>query len=193
MLAESMRKRIGWLVFQVLSVATGAFGQSDPRAKLEATFARTVRPFLATHCVTCHGSKQPAAQMDLSGFTSMAALTRISHRHAESAGTGGTGRGIFAGRGSSQEKRASNCPAGRPCQGAEMPWRGRNCEKGPFANEAPPFVTRPTISISVLRAAACFVSNAVVRRPAKTDSVAESSRPIAPTLAAPKSAPAPRS
>ncbi|MBM3765653.1 MAG: hypothetical protein FJW32_09690 [Acidobacteria bacterium] len=83
MLAESMRKRIGWLVFQVLSVATGAFGQSDPRAKLEATFARTVRPFLATHCVTCHGSKQPAAQMDLSGFTSMAALIQDGRRWSQ--------------------------------------------------------------------------------------------------------------
>ena len=78
-----MRKRTRWLAFLVLSTATGAFGQSDPRAKLEATFARTVRPFLATYCVTCHGSKQPAAQMDLSGFTSMATLIQDGRRWSQ--------------------------------------------------------------------------------------------------------------
>jgi mono/diheme cytochrome c family protein len=67
--------------------ATAAFGvaqgQQDARAQLEARFAQTVRPFLATYCVTCHGKQQPTAQLDLGAFTTMAALMQDGHRWSQ--------------------------------------------------------------------------------------------------------------
>ena len=55
-------------------------GQEDVRVALEGQFSRTVRPFLETYCISCHGPQRPAAQMDLSGFTTMAALMQDSRR-----------------------------------------------------------------------------------------------------------------
>lgn len=43
------------------------------RAELEQRFAGTVRPFLQTYCISCHGKEQPQAQLDLASYTSMAA------------------------------------------------------------------------------------------------------------------------
>ncbi|MCC2668399.1 MAG: hypothetical protein K0Q72_870 [Armatimonadetes bacterium] len=43
------------------------------RAELEQRFATTVRPFLQTYCVSCHGKDKPQAQLDLTTYTSMAA------------------------------------------------------------------------------------------------------------------------
>jgi mono/diheme cytochrome c family protein len=58
-------------------------GQEDVRAELEGGFTRTVRPFLKTYCINCHGREQPAAQMDLSGFTTMAALMQDGRRWSQ--------------------------------------------------------------------------------------------------------------
>src|SRR6266566_2297235 len=41
---------------------------------LERRFAETVRPFLASYCVGCHGGATPAAQFDLRPYTTMAAV-----------------------------------------------------------------------------------------------------------------------
>ena len=61
-----------------------AGAQQDRRAELDGEFFRTVRPFLATYCVGCHGPRQPpAAQMDLSGFTTMAALMQDGRRWSQ--------------------------------------------------------------------------------------------------------------
>jgi hypothetical protein len=58
-------------------------GQEDGRAALDREFTRTVRPFVATYCLSCHGSRQPAAQLDLSGFTSMSALLQDGRRWSQ--------------------------------------------------------------------------------------------------------------
>lgn len=47
-----------------------------PAADLERRFTATVRPFLQTYCVSCHGKNQPQAQLDLSSWTGMAAVAR---------------------------------------------------------------------------------------------------------------------
>ncbi len=57
--------------------------QGDARAHLESQFSGAVRPFLETYCITCHGSREPAAQMDLSGFTTMAALMQDGRRWSQ--------------------------------------------------------------------------------------------------------------
>src|SRR5450432_4322356 len=50
---------------------------ADPaNSDLERRFAQTVRPFLATYCVACHGGASPAAQFDLRPFTTLAAVVR---------------------------------------------------------------------------------------------------------------------
>ena len=36
-------------------------GDNDPGHE----FTETVRPFLTTYCITCHGGEKPAAQLDL--------------------------------------------------------------------------------------------------------------------------------
>ncbi len=64
----------------VLSVVRG---QEDRRAELEGEFTQTVRPFLETYCISCHGRQEPAAQMDLSGFTTMASLVQEGRRWSQ--------------------------------------------------------------------------------------------------------------
>ena len=74
----------GCLLFLTATAVPGMpGGQADVRAELEGQFTRTVRPFLETYCITCHGQQRPAAQMDLSGFTTMAALMQDGHRWSQ--------------------------------------------------------------------------------------------------------------
>ena len=76
-----------WAGFFFILAATAVLsvvrGQEAARAELEGEFARTVRPFLETYCITCHGPQGPAAQMDLSGFTTMAALMQDGRRWSQ--------------------------------------------------------------------------------------------------------------
>ena len=57
--------------------------QEKGRAKLEGDFTRTIQPFLTTYCIACHGQQQPAAQLDLSGFTTMAAIMQDGRRWSQ--------------------------------------------------------------------------------------------------------------
>ncbi|MFL5341222.1 MAG: DUF1592 domain-containing protein [Gemmataceae bacterium] len=45
-------------------------------ADLDGGFRDTVRPFLQTYCVSCHSGKKPKGELDLSAYTSAAAVTR---------------------------------------------------------------------------------------------------------------------
>jgi hypothetical protein len=67
------------LAAAALCVVRGQEGGAD----LEREFARNVRPFLQTYCISCHGGQQPAAQLDLSGFRTMAALMKDGHRWSQ--------------------------------------------------------------------------------------------------------------
>ena len=49
-------------------------------ADLNRRFTETVRPFLTTYCVACHGGAKPTAQLDLNAYTSMAAVVRDEPR-----------------------------------------------------------------------------------------------------------------
>src|SRR3954471_11050708 len=69
-----------FLGLAVTAVPSVLRGQGDVRVTLERQFSRTVRPFLETYCIGCHGQQRPAAQMDLSGFTTMAALMQDGRR-----------------------------------------------------------------------------------------------------------------
>jgi hypothetical protein len=67
------------LVFPAVSL----LAQVDSRTSLETTFSRNIRPFVSTYCVTCHGPRQPAAQLDLSAFTSMTSLLQDGRRWSQ--------------------------------------------------------------------------------------------------------------
>src|ERR1700760_4208491 len=54
--------------FVVLPMA----GATSP---LEQQFEQTVRPFVAKNCIGCHSGKMPAAQFDLTSYTSLDQVT----------------------------------------------------------------------------------------------------------------------
>jgi hypothetical protein len=81
-----MGRRTDRLMLLLLAAAAAvgvARGQDPVRAGLESRFAGTVRPFLETYCINCHGQQRPAAQLDLSGFTTMAAFMRDGRRWSQ--------------------------------------------------------------------------------------------------------------
>jgi len=82
--SDWIRETARWASFGLALAATAAFfaarGQDSHRAELADEFSQTVRPFLETYCISCHGGGQPAAQMDLSGFTSMNGLMEDGRR-----------------------------------------------------------------------------------------------------------------
>ena len=61
----------------------GACLQLRAAPPLEDQFAQTARPFLQTYCISCHGAKQPAAQLDLSAFTTLPALLQDGRRWSQ--------------------------------------------------------------------------------------------------------------
>ena len=54
--------------------APGAAPTSAADAALVHDFDHTVRPFLSTYCVSCHGGAKPEAELDLSAVTSVAGV-----------------------------------------------------------------------------------------------------------------------
>jgi hypothetical protein len=73
-----------WVRFLIILAATTDLsvvrGQESSAAGLEGQFTRTVRPFLVKYCIGCHGGERPAAQMDLSRLTTMAAFVQDDGR-----------------------------------------------------------------------------------------------------------------
>ncbi len=65
--------------FPALLAWAGASGVSRPDAtapELEKQFAGTVRPFMQTYCVSCHGKDKPQAQLDLTAYVNVASVAR---------------------------------------------------------------------------------------------------------------------
>lgn len=56
--------------------ASDAAAPKDAQAQLERQFAGVVKPFMQTYCVSCHGKNKPQAQLDLTAFANVAAVTR---------------------------------------------------------------------------------------------------------------------
>src|SRR5205085_7589584 len=49
---------------------------SAPKTPLEPAFHSTLRPFVKTYCVECHGGAKPKADLDLSAYATLATITR---------------------------------------------------------------------------------------------------------------------
>lgn len=73
----------GYLLVLATAVISVGRGQDAVRADLDGQFTRTVRPFLKTYCINCHGDQRPAAQLDLSGFTTMGTLMQDGRRWSQ--------------------------------------------------------------------------------------------------------------
>ncbi len=78
-----MRWTAFFLILTITTVLSVVWGQEGDGAEFEGTFTRSVRPFLETYCINCHGQQRPAAQLDLSGFTTMAALMQDGRRWSQ--------------------------------------------------------------------------------------------------------------
>ena len=76
---------VRWMGTFLMLATSIVRGQVDVRAGLETRFARAVRPFIETYCVSCHGQHSPAAQLDLTGFKTMAALMQDGRRWSQMA------------------------------------------------------------------------------------------------------------
>src|SRR5262249_7330705 len=55
-------------------VARTTTADEPVRRPLEPRFTEVVQPFLKSYCVECHGAEKPKAKLDLSGYTSAAAV-----------------------------------------------------------------------------------------------------------------------
>jgi len=65
----------------VLACASLALTVAGPvESDLERRFSRTVKPFLETHCVSCHSGQTPAAQFNLQSYTKLAEVVQ-DHPH----------------------------------------------------------------------------------------------------------------
>src|SRR5688500_17151557 len=77
-------RRVGcFLVLTAMAVLSVVRGQEDTRPGLDRRFTRTVRPCLETYCISCHGQQRPAAEWELSGFTTMATLMKDGRRWSQ--------------------------------------------------------------------------------------------------------------
>lgn len=84
---KSVRARLGWASAFVLPALLVGVGSAVPapanpasgenaRRDLDKQFTQTVRPFLTTYCVGCHGKEQPQAQLDFTAYPTMAAVSQ---------------------------------------------------------------------------------------------------------------------
>ena len=67
--------------FLTLCAITSATRAADATtARLDRDFGRTVEPFLQTYCTTCHGKKKQEGELDLTAYSSMAAVLKDGTR-----------------------------------------------------------------------------------------------------------------
>jgi hypothetical protein len=72
-----MLQRTATVILLFLAVFHVRAATPDPaESDLERRFTATVRPFLESYCITCHGGERPMAQFDLSAYSSMAVVVR---------------------------------------------------------------------------------------------------------------------
>ncbi|HEY0551521.1 MAG TPA: DUF1592 domain-containing protein, partial [Verrucomicrobiae bacterium] len=64
------------------SIAVSLAASATTEAELERHFTGTVRPFVETYCISCHGKEKPKADFDLSPYSTVDAVVR-DHGHWE--------------------------------------------------------------------------------------------------------------
>jgi hypothetical protein len=67
------------LVLASVALSIG-LAADNPDARLEREFTQTVRPFLSSYCIGCHGGSTPAAQFDLKPYSTFdSVVADVSH------------------------------------------------------------------------------------------------------------------
>ena len=73
-----MSRPFPFLFLAVALVSSGSAARADEPAEksLERRFAGDVRPFLKKYCFSCHGEKKQEAKLNLSSYSSLAAVEK---------------------------------------------------------------------------------------------------------------------
>ena len=71
---SALASSLGFLAVLVGAGGSGAAPSGPGAPELEKQFAGTVRPFMQSYCVSCHGKDKPQAQLNLAAFASMASV-----------------------------------------------------------------------------------------------------------------------
>jgi mono/diheme cytochrome c family protein len=71
-----LRKFLSGLIVVAAIAMAPVQAATSAGSDLERRFAQTIRPFLGTYCVGCHGGSAPAARFDLSVYSTAAAVIR---------------------------------------------------------------------------------------------------------------------
>src|SRR5215813_1069863 len=74
--------QLGSAAILAMSLLSAGFAAEPAEAGLDRRFTQTVRPFLATYCLVCHGATNPAAQFDLRQYSAIADVIRDHPRWA---------------------------------------------------------------------------------------------------------------
>ena len=53
---------------------------ADSTTKLDDTFQQTVKPFVAAHCISCHGKEDPKGELDLTPYITMDLVAKDAQR-----------------------------------------------------------------------------------------------------------------
>ena len=79
----SLTPRTCWLISLIVTLGVGAnlsAEETNNRSKLlDDKFRQTIKPFLESFCLDCHGAVDPEAKLDLTGFASLGDVTE-SHQ-----------------------------------------------------------------------------------------------------------------
>src|SRR5690348_7926438 len=59
----------------LLTFGTSTWAAEPDEQQLSATFDGSIRPFLDTYCVTCHGKTKPKGDFDITPLATMKAVT----------------------------------------------------------------------------------------------------------------------
>jgi hypothetical protein len=85
-LALALALAVVAVLYRTLSVADETSASQTARkadaasAQLESQFTGKIRPFLQNYCVGCHGETDPEAELDLSAYSSVAAVVKDGRR-----------------------------------------------------------------------------------------------------------------
>ena len=75
-------RRLRAIVLLIAAGANNLIGADPPEIDLERRFVNTVRPFIESYCVGCHGVEKPKARFDMSGYSTVESVVR-DHGHWE--------------------------------------------------------------------------------------------------------------
>lgn len=77
----SHRRALASSILLVIGALSSCAASADPAGgNLQETFAGTIRPFLNTYCVSCHGKDEPKGELDLTPYATMELAAKDAQR-----------------------------------------------------------------------------------------------------------------